>query len=56
MAPYNVDIIFIACNTLSVIYKETEFAKTCPIPVPRRVVNRARPPVKDMLGYTPCIV
>jgi hypothetical protein len=33
MEPYKPDIIFIACNTLSVIYAETEFAKTCPIPV-----------------------
>ena len=33
MAPYKVDIILIACNTLSVIYAETDFAKTCPIPV-----------------------
>ena len=33
MAPYKVDIILIACNTLSVIYAETDFSKTCPIPV-----------------------
>ena len=33
MAPHNVDIILIACNTLSVIYAETDFAKTCPVPV-----------------------
>ena len=33
MAPYSPDIILIACNTLSVIYAETDYAKTCPIPV-----------------------
>ena len=33
MAPYKPDIILIACNTLSVIYAETEFSATCPIPV-----------------------
>lgn len=30
---FNPDIILIACNTLSVIYDETEFAKTAKIPV-----------------------
>ncbi len=30
---YAPDVILIACNTLSVVYDETEFAKTAPIPV-----------------------
>ena len=33
MKPYKPDIILIACNTLSVIYAETEYSKTCTIPV-----------------------